>query len=74
MAWMNLKCKCGHETSMDEFCRTPVFGELPAGQYQCPSCGFAWGKKYTDYKILTAGSEQILIPGKTVLYQREARL
>jgi hypothetical protein len=36
-----MKCKCGNYDTMDSFCRTPVFGELPAGEFQCPSCGAA---------------------------------
>jgi hypothetical protein len=36
-----MTCRCGHVAPMDDFCRTPVFGDLPAGIYQCPECGVA---------------------------------
>lgn len=29
---------CGHTADLWEFCRTPVFGELQHGTFQCPAC------------------------------------
>jgi len=36
---------CGEVSPMDEWCRTPINGELPAGTYQCPRCQFAIRKR-----------------------------
>ena len=33
---------CGATHDFEEFCRTPISGPLPRGQYQCPSCLVAW--------------------------------
>lgn len=33
---------CGYMGAYDEFCFTPVFGELPRGEFQCPACKQAW--------------------------------
>ena len=32
---------CGHIDSLDVFCRTPIFGDLPKNHYQCPACHLA---------------------------------
>ncbi len=29
---------CGYEGVYEDFCRTPIFGELPNNEFQCPSC------------------------------------
>lgn len=42
MSWILMTCGgCGHTADIDEFCKTPVYGDLPRGTYQCPSCGLA---------------------------------
>lgn len=39
----NINCgACGHSADIELFSRTPIFGELPAGHFQCPGCGRAW--------------------------------
>ena len=38
----NIGCKCGHEDSIDRFTSTPINGELPLGEYQCPKCKSHW--------------------------------
>ncbi|MDB6078806.1 MAG: hypothetical protein JWO82_2553 [Akkermansiaceae bacterium] len=38
----NIRCRCGHEGDFMDFCRRPVSGDLPPGQYQCPVCHRAW--------------------------------
>lgn len=38
----NVRCKCGHEDSIDAFTSTPINGELPLGEYQCPECKAHW--------------------------------
>lgn len=34
--------KCGHYADFFDFRATPIGGELPANQYQCPHCRAAW--------------------------------
>lgn len=48
----NIICRCGHEADYLEFRSTPISGELPPDQYQCPACGKAW-------RIVRAGPPQI---------------
>ena len=36
-----LTCGCGHRADMFDFCHTPVYGDLPPGQFQCPKCNQA---------------------------------
>jgi len=49
---MLLKCgKCGHEADFEEFCRTPITGELPRGTHQCPACKRAWRMESTGKGI-----------------------
>jgi|GEM_PF-2424285 len=74
MSWINVTCQCGHTAGLDEFCRTPVFGELPAGQFQCPACGISWQRKESEHRILRAGSEATIIPGKVEIIPIERRL
>ena len=30
--------KCRHAASIDLFITTPIYGELPASDFQCPNC------------------------------------
>lgn len=34
---MLIKCSCGHEADFIQFTRTPLNGDLPPGEFQCPS-------------------------------------
>ena len=46
IAYMTLSCgKCGHVADIEEFCHTPIMGDLPAGQYQCPACTYAFQRR-----------------------------
>lgn len=46
IAYMTLSCgKCGHVADIEEFCHTPIMGTLPAGQYQCPACKYAFQRR-----------------------------
>lgn len=58
---------CGHQDELDCFCRTPIGGELPKGQYQCPACNIAWRRVQSDYRMIQAGKERLFIPGKIQL-------
>lgn len=74
MCWFFLTCKCGHQADLDSFCRTEFFGELPPGQFQCPRCGHAWKRHESEHRIITAGSESMIIPGKVEIIPIERRL
>lgn len=71
---INITCGCGHTDDLLNFTRTPVFGDLPPGQFQCPSCGAAWRRRESEHRLLTAGSESLIIPGKVEVLVNEARL
>ena len=45
--------KCGHTDNFDLFTSTPIHGDLPNGQYQCPSekCKYAWEVKSTKASV-----------------------
>ena len=30
------------------WCETPISGELPRGEYQCPKCGYAFRREPSD--------------------------
>lgn len=75
MPWMHLTCgSCGHTADLDEFCRTPIAGDLPKGHFQCPSCRTAWQRKQSDYRIVMVGKSPLIIPGKVELVPVDARL
>lgn len=74
MSWMMITCKCGHSADMDLFCRTLISGELPAGQFQCPKCGLAWQRKESEHRIIRAGSEAMIIPGRVDVVLIDRRL
>jgi hypothetical protein len=71
---MKITCKCGHTAPFNDFCRSPVYGDLPAGQYQCPGCGFAWQRKESEHRLIWAGDESLVIPGKMEILTIESRL
>jgi hypothetical protein len=56
MSEASITCgKCGGSADWEAFTSTPVMGELPLGQYQCPLCRYAWrmipegtGKRYAS--------------------------
>ena len=54
---MALTCgKCGHTADFEEFCRTPITGELPPGTHQCPYCRRAWKmEKFEEGRWLEGG-------------------
>lgn len=74
ISYCTLICSCGHEADLNEFCRTPISGELPKGHYQCPSCGYAWQRKESKPRIISNGFEAMVIPGKVELLPVAARL
>ena len=71
---ITLSCKCGHVDELDKFCRTTIGGDLPPGQFQCPACNYAWQRRESEHRIIRAGSECMIVPGKIQLVQTEARL
>jgi len=41
--YVKMSCPaCGTESPFSAFCETPVSGELPHGDYQCPVCKHAF--------------------------------
>ncbi len=45
-SFLNITCgHCGHTADAAEFMNTPVCGELPSGQFQCPKCKRAWQRR-----------------------------
>jgi len=64
-SYCNLICKCGHEADYDEFCRTPIRGELPKGHHQCPRCHRAW-TLVTKGKATLGWSGMVLPPDLVV--------
>lgn len=66
---ITLSCKCGHVADFDLFCKTPLFGDLPKGHYQCPDCGFAFKRVHSDYQVLRSDSAVTFYPGRVELVQ-----
>lgn len=63
-SYVTLHCRCGHEADIDEFCRTPVGGELPRGHYQCPQCRRAWSVRRGPPRVGWSG---MVLPGETII-------
>jgi len=73
MPWMTMTCgKCRHEADIDEFCRTPVSGELPSGVYQCPACGVAVRRQSTGPG--TRYESGLFVPGPVEIVVVDSRL
>jgi len=73
--YINVTCgACNHTADLDEFCRTPIFGELPPGEHQCPACGIAFKRKMGEWKFFTFQGERHAIPGKCELVPVDGRL
>lgn len=71
---MQIACGCGHTDKFDAFCHTAISGWLPPGQFQCPKCGEAWARKESEHRIIRAGSEAMIIPGRVDIVSIERRL
>lgn len=75
LGFINVTCgRCGCVADLDEFCRTPVFGELPKGEHQCPGCGYAFKRTMSEFKFFKVGHEVLSIPGKVELVPVGGRL
>lgn len=74
MAWMMLTCQCGHQADIDAFCKTTISGNLPNGHFQCPACGVAWKRRESEHRIIRAGKEAMIIPGKVEIITIQSRL
>lgn len=69
---MKITCgSCGHTGSIDDFCRTSVFGELPKNQYQCPGCQLAIERRMGEARLLPSG---FVMPGKIEIVAIQARM
>lgn len=73
MSYMQITCKCTYQGDFDEFSRTLISGELPPGQFQCPSCGLAWQRKETGHRIIRAGSEAMIIADRVEIVLMDRR-
>ena len=62
---------CGHEALMDLFIRTPVYGELPPGIFQCPACTVAVRLKQGCPEVYPDG---FVMPGEVTLEKEESVL
>lgn len=62
----SITCRCGHEADFEEFQRTPVGGDTPRGQYQCPKCNRRWTYHQAPGKHYDSG---LFIPGKRTLVE-----
>lgn len=71
---MQITCKCGHTASFDEFTRTPVYGDLPPGDFQCPKCQTAWSRRERGYRLLTCPDATTIIPDRVEILTIERRL
>jgi hypothetical protein len=71
---MFITCSCGHEAEFLAFTRTPLNGDLPPGEFQCPACRAAWRRQESGHKILRAGDEVMIIPEKLTVVSIQARL
>jgi len=69
----NIECgTCGHSADFETFTGTPISGDLPRGQYQCPKCTAAWRiERHGKAKIGWSG---MIIPPDLVQVPCEARL
>ena len=46
MPWMNVSCPtCGKTASIEAWTERPITGQLPPGQFQCPSCNYAFRRE-----------------------------
>ena len=67
-----MKCGfCGAVAPLDDYCRTPIYGELPRNVYQCPSCRRAVEKRYGKATVYPSG---FVMPGPVTLVEVGARL
>lgn len=47
-SWVTLTCgHCGKASAYSAWCKTPVFGELPDSEFQCPNCQRAFTRRRT---------------------------
>lgn len=71
---MWITCECSYHGELDEFLQTPLFGRLPNGEYQCPSCRKSWSRQARGYRIIGDGISRMVVPERIEIVQGEARL
>ena len=62
---------CGHTAPFDEWTRTPVSGDLPPGQFQCPVCGRAFRRHGIGYRVMPDG---YAVPSRVDVRDCEGRM
>lgn len=70
---MQITCKCGNTAPFDDFTRTPLFGDLPPGDFQCPHCKVAWSRRERGYRLLTCEDAMTIIPDRVEILEIERR-
>lgn len=63
--------QCGHTGDAWTFCATPVYGELPAGTFQCPACRRAFRRELGTPKKYPSG---FVVPGDVTIVEAESVL
>jgi uncharacterized protein YlaI len=67
-----IKCGfCGHTDNIERWTQTPIYGNLPAGTYQCPHCGRAFERVPGKPRVFSSG---FTVPGKVSLVPVATRL
>lgn len=75
MSGFTINCGyCGCSDEFDAFTRTPLGGDLPNGQYQCPKCRVAWKVQGSEFRVLRSGSDLMIIPGKVEVVPVQGRM
>ena len=68
-----MRCNpCGHTAPMDDFCKTPIGGDLPHGTYQCPACRVAFRREIVGKA--TVYPSGLVIPAPVRIVACEGRL
>ena len=72
MPWVKVTCgDCGHQADINDWTATPIYGDLPRGEYQCPSCGVAFKRSIGPSEIIGNGH---IIPGQVSLVPVAGRM
>ena len=62
---------CGHVDDLESFCTTPITGDLPRNEYQCPKCRHAFRKSFGKPTVYASG---FVMPGPVSLVPVGAKL
>lgn len=68
--YLSISCRCKYTAPFDYFTKTAL-GPLPDGEYQCPSCKWAWTVKREPGKHYPGG---LYIPGPATIKEINPQL